>query len=220
MNKPNYYAVLTADVRYDCDLIPNAKLLYAEITALSNLNGHCHAGDAYFSNLFNVSNGTVQKWLKNLSDKGYIDREVKYKEGTLQIEHRYIRIRAYPTLEKECTPTLEKDRVNTTPNGDKNINLTDSNNKNTKREKFNFQKHVTDIWYAEAKRIKPEYTDAHIQETIESFTDYWVGEGKVKADWLATWRNWLRRSYNKPQQQRVYGNNTKLSASQMDWDKI
>lgn len=27
----------------------------------------------------------------------------------------------------------------------------------------------------------------------KSFVDYWVGEGKPKADWVATWRNWMRR---------------------------
>ena len=35
--KPNYYAVLPAIVRYDNDLKPNEKLLYAEIVALSNM---------------------------------------------------------------------------------------------------------------------------------------------------------------------------------------
>ena len=37
----SYYAVMTAEVRYDKELCPNAKLLYAEITALSNTKGYC-----------------------------------------------------------------------------------------------------------------------------------------------------------------------------------
>ena len=92
MDKPNYYAVLPAQVRYDDNLTPNAKLLYAEITALTNANGVCWAGDQYFMKLYNVSRPTVQRWLKSLEDNGYVKREVIYKEDTNEIEKRYIRV--------------------------------------------------------------------------------------------------------------------------------
>ena len=58
MEKPNYYAILSAEVRYDNNLRPNTKLLYAEITALSNTTGECFATNKYFSNLYNKSNGS------------------------------------------------------------------------------------------------------------------------------------------------------------------
>lgn len=114
MGEPNYYAVIPANVRYDHDLIPNAKLLYGEITALSNQKGFCWASDSYFSNLYSVSKATIQNWLKSLETAGYIGREVKYKDGTKQIESRYIRILVYPTQEKLSTPTQEILRENTT----------------------------------------------------------------------------------------------------------
>lgn len=37
--RPGYWAVLPAKVRYDKTLRPNAKLLYAEITALADARG-------------------------------------------------------------------------------------------------------------------------------------------------------------------------------------
>ena len=41
-DKPNYYAIIPAIVRYDNDLKPNEKLLYGEITALTNKTGACY----------------------------------------------------------------------------------------------------------------------------------------------------------------------------------
>ena len=65
--KPNYYAIIPAEVRYSKTLTPNAKLLYAEITALCNMNGKCTASTQYFCRLYEVSRGAVQNWLKMLA---------------------------------------------------------------------------------------------------------------------------------------------------------
>jgi hypothetical protein len=32
-----------------------------------------------------------------------------------------------------------------------------------------------------------------VDEATEEFCDYWRGHGKMMADWVATWRNWIRR---------------------------
>lgn len=34
----------------------------------------------------------------------------------------------------------------------------------------------------------------NLKTETESFVDYWRGEAKTKADWPATWRNWIRRA--------------------------
>lgn len=84
----SYYAIIPANVRYDKDLVPNAKLLYGEITVLCNEKGYCWASNQYFAELYNVSDRTIKNWISKLADKGYIQRSVKYREGTKEIEQR------------------------------------------------------------------------------------------------------------------------------------
>lgn len=92
MDNPGYYAIIPATVRYDDRLTPNAKLLYGEITALSNKEGYCWAGNAYFANLYGVTKTSISTWIGNLKDCGYISLQMQYKEGTKHILNRYIRI--------------------------------------------------------------------------------------------------------------------------------
>lgn len=102
--KKSYYAVIPANVRYDQELTPNAKLLYGEITALCNQEGYCWANNSYFAELYNVSNTTISKWISQLVVKGYITREINYKEGSREVDKRYLRISDHPIEEKDNTP--------------------------------------------------------------------------------------------------------------------
>ena len=70
--KPGYWAVIPAAVRYDPDLSCGAKLLYAEISSLTDQTGYCWATNAYFQALYTVTERTVIRWLKDLEDRGYI----------------------------------------------------------------------------------------------------------------------------------------------------
>lgn len=72
IERPNYYAILPANVRYDKRLSANAKLLYCELSALANVKGYCYASNKYFSDLFSVDIRSVKNWLYNLKDYGYI----------------------------------------------------------------------------------------------------------------------------------------------------
>ena len=89
---PNYYSIIPANVRYDKRLRDKAKLLYSEITALSNKNGYCYASNKYFANLYQVSTTTISTLIKELIDYGYLESEIVYKEGTKEILYRYLKI--------------------------------------------------------------------------------------------------------------------------------
>ena len=72
-NKKNYYAIIPADVRYNKNLTANAKLLYGELTALSNKYGYCFASNSYFAELYGVSNTSISKWISDLKANGCIN---------------------------------------------------------------------------------------------------------------------------------------------------
>lgn len=93
MAEPGYYAILPATVRYDKNLTPSAKLLYAEITALSNSKGYCWASNKYFADLYGVGKNSISNWIKNLKDNGYIDIRMIYRENSVSIKERHIFIR-------------------------------------------------------------------------------------------------------------------------------
>ena len=102
-----YYAILPANVRYDKNLTPNAKLLYAEITALTNEKGYCWATNSYFAKLYGVSKYTITCWIKNLKDSGYIKVDLIYGEGGKNIEKRYIYLKNADYEIEENNPTQE-----------------------------------------------------------------------------------------------------------------
>lgn len=107
MDFKGYYSVIPATVRYDSNLPPNAKLLYAEITSLCNEYGYCWATNDYFSKLYNVSTTSISKWISSLVQNGYITTEIEYKEGSKQILKRYIRIINDP-IEEKLNTSLRK----------------------------------------------------------------------------------------------------------------
>ena len=81
-DNPGYFSVIPANVRYDVELCPNAKLLYGEITALCNKKGYCWATNRYFARLYQVSTVAVSTWINQLVKKGYIFSAIKYEETT------------------------------------------------------------------------------------------------------------------------------------------
>jgi len=45
--------------------------------------------------------------------------------------------------------------------------------------------------------MKAEAPNLDLEVLHRGFVDYWLGEGKPKADWDATWRGWMRREATK-----------------------
>lgn len=133
MEKPSFFSILTADVRYDPRLkkYADCKVLYSEITSLSNKNGYCHASNRYFAELYERPIPTISRWINILKECGYI-KVVMIKEGK-QIKERHIYPLSTPINARVNTPTHKrKEGINTavkTPiNTDVKENNTSLNN--------------------------------------------------------------------------------------------
>ena len=130
---PNYFAIIPADVRYNNNLKDKAKLLYGEITALSDKNGYCYASNKYFAELYGVSITTISLLIKNLIENGYLESEIIYKENTKEIVSRYLKIVKGGYLKNLKEGILKNLKDNNTSNN--NIN---NNKKEINKEKVYF----------------------------------------------------------------------------------
>lgn len=81
--KPAYYAIIPASVRYS-NIPANAKLLYGEITALSNKEGFCWASNPYFAQLYEADSSSITRWVGALVKAGFIRIEVDKAAGNLR----------------------------------------------------------------------------------------------------------------------------------------
>lgn len=116
-DKVAYYAILPASVRYDNDISASAKLMYAEITALSNKEGYCWANNQYFADLYGVSKRTITRWIGELTKSGYVWLEIKYKEDKKTVDFRKMYIqdkidhpidKSVHTYRQECLLPIDK----------------------------------------------------------------------------------------------------------------
>jgi hypothetical protein len=132
MEKPNYYAVIPAEVRYNKNLTPNAKLLYAEITALSKKENRCWASNKYFSSLYEVSTVTISRWISSLVKHGFINRQIIYIKGTKEIDKRYLQLCGGGINNDVISPINKIVKDNNTSINNTSININISN----RRESF------------------------------------------------------------------------------------
>ena len=206
MDKPSYYAVIPANVRYDEYLPAGAKLLYGEITALCNKEGFCWATNAYFADLYSISTKTVSRWVTQLKDSGYVNVVLNHKTGTSNEQTRKISIaQAYgqncPRGWTKMSRGMDK---NVQPPHDKNVqdNITSNNNTNNICGKSGNPDIIDDVLsYLNEKagtsyRPSTKKTRTLIQARQKegfALSDFKVVIDKKISDWMGTdWEKYLR----------------------------
>lgn len=182
MEQPNYYAIIPANVRYDSELTPNAKLLYGEITSLCDREGYCWATNNYFSKLYKTSDKTITRNLNLLEQKGYINIFYHLKGA---IKQRFI------TMDKNVfeRTKMSFDEGQKCPINNISNNIKEINNNNK-------------LLFTKKKFIKPTLEEVRQyclerknKIDAEKFIDYYesngwkVGRNSMK-DWKAAIRTW------------------------------
>lgn len=176
--KPNYYAIIPADVRYDEKLKLGEKMMYGEITALSKKNGICYASNNYFAKLYNVSPQAISKWIKNLEKNNYIS--ISYERDGKAIIKRNISMvstqvdRVSTEVEGGINSSLEGYQQEIKENNTSNNN-TSINNKEIYKESIeeiiNYLNNKIDTHYKTTTPKTKQLITARLNEgfTVEDF---------------------------------------------------
>lgn len=85
---PGYTALLPPRVRYDQEIPGTAKLLYAEVTAMTDVTGFCWATNGYLGRLIGVSKDRAARLVGLLEERGFLQVEVIRNEANTVIERR------------------------------------------------------------------------------------------------------------------------------------
>ena len=85
---PGYTAVLPPRVRYDKEIPAQGKLLYAEITAMTDVTGYCWASNSYLAALSGIGKDRASKLVSLLAARGYLQVEVLRTETGAVSERR------------------------------------------------------------------------------------------------------------------------------------
>ena len=196
---PNYYAIIPANVRY-ADLKPNAKLLYGEITALSNKHGFCFASNKYFAELYKVNKNTISSWISDLKNYGFVTVKIERNVNN-QITKRCIGI-----LKKMDNPIHEKLKYNNT-----SINTT-SNNISIKEK---FENLV--MFFDYPKEMKLDFIDYWTEKSSDRLNAKMRYQKQATFDVKLRLDRWAKNSakWDKPKK----AGTSKLDSQISEWEK-
>ena len=117
--RANYYAIIPAYIRYNKELKFGERLMYGEITALSNKAGYCYASNKYFADLYGVSQSTISRWISHLSELNSINVQIIRNDRKEIIERRiyitdtpYMQNCTYPYTQNNQYPIRKKSKEN------------------------------------------------------------------------------------------------------------
>ena len=116
---------IPAEIWLSENLTISEKIIFTEISSFCNAYQSCYASNEHFAKLLQVGERRIQTIIKSLETKGLIEREIIYKQGTKEVDKRFLKVR-----NMWCPNGHDPhDQMNTTPHDQKVAdNNTVSNN--------------------------------------------------------------------------------------------
>ena len=218
-------------MRYHDKLSPFDKLLYSDITALTNKKGYCNASNKYFSKVFNKSISTISRSISTLSENNFID-SILIRDENNEIVERKIYLKQtvrIPMGENEHTPICKNDDRGIRKN-DKYNNTSINNINNEYKKNIYTKKSFIDLSllgiedcdnvHLEQKEYDKLITDfnlltvhTHIKQLDSYLEDH---PNKYKSHYKAL-RSWLLKDAktSKPKYETATEYNTRLLKEEM-----
>lgn len=231
---PSYYAVIPANVRY-AKIKANAKLLYGEITALTNKKGYCYASNAYFAELYEVTEKQVKIWLRELEAHNFIT-SVVIKEFA---NKRFIFLGVVDKEKvREKLITSNQKVTSSAPKGYEGSNqkvttynntMNNTNNIKKEKEKFDAEKYVQSLeldqslieallsWLEIRKAKKTATTQKAIDLALKKISSLSLAE-KIEVIERSVMNGWTGLFINTDKKQESYSSN--LGSDEYIYSKV
>ncbi|TDL40580.1 helix-turn-helix domain-containing protein [Macrococcoides bohemicum] len=173
--QPSYYAIITANVRYDNRLTDSEKLLFAEITALSNKYGYCSASNGYFAELYDVTKVTISRRINRLKEYGYLNVDFVYNGREIKSRKLYPITNASipinnsvntPLINSDNSPINRNDKENITSINNTRLNNT-SNNSATEVADINITRQFDEWWNLYNKKVDRKKSEDKFKKCVK-----------------------------------------------------
>ena len=203
-DKPNYYSIIPAEVRYSKDISSTAKLIYAEISSLSNKEGFCWANNRYFSDLFDITKIQISYIMSKLQKRGFIKIEIDQQNGnSRKIYLNTYQIKPYDLLKKSLIPIKEKFKHNNKDNIKyNNINISFISFWDLYKKKNGLKSKVENKWNSLTDKDRKDIID-YVPKYIQAQPDKQFRKHPMTFLNNESWKDELI-SNNKPKKRRVY----------------
>lgn len=189
---PSYYAIIPAPVLYSKALTNFQKILYANISALTNKDGFCFASNDYFADLFGTTIETISRAVSGIAKAGFVIVEIDKQAGNSRkiylSDQLPLLTKKSIGIDKKINTPIDK-KINNNSIVYNSINNTLSTNVDRERASIEFLQN--EQFKVE---LKDKFPSIGVDIEIEKAADWLRAKGKRYKDYAAFMRNWCRRT--------------------------